>query len=59
MWGENIIQLSGILSVRRPVLAYVDFKKPFKLHKHASILGLGAVLCQEQDGVEKVISYAS
>ena len=40
-------------------MAYTDFKKPFRLHTDASILGLGGVLYQEQDGVEKVISYTS
>ena len=71
MWQENIIQLSEILNVRMlltklkscalatPVLTYADFKKPFKLHTDASILSLRAVLYQEQDGVEEVISYAS
>ena len=33
--------------------------KLFRLHTDASILGLAAVLFQEQDGVEKVISYSS
>ena len=70
MQQENLIQLSGILSVSMlltnlelftstPVLAYVDFKKPVRLHTDASIFSLGAILYQEQDGVEKVISYAS
>ena len=36
-----------------------NFGKPFKLHTDVSVLGLGAVLYQEQDGVKKVISYAS
>ena len=47
------------LCTSTPILACTDFGKPFKLHTDASILGLGAVLYQEPDGVEKVISYAS
>ena len=38
-----------------PILAHADFGKPFKLHTDANVLGLGAVLYQVQDGVEKVI----
>ena len=42
-----------------PILAYANFGKPLKLHTDASVSGLGAVQYQVQDGVEKVISYAS
>ena len=47
------------LCTTTPILAYVDFGKPFKPHTNVSVLGLGAVLYQEQDGVKKVINYAS
>ena len=42
-----------------PILAYANFGKPFKLHTGMSVLSLGAIIYQEQDGVEKVLSYAS
>ena len=42
-----------------PVLAYTDYTKPFLLNIDASGDGLGAVLYQEQDGIERVIAYAS
>ena len=47
------------LCTRTPILAYADFGKPFKLHTDASVQGLEVILYQEQDGVEKVFSYAS
>ena len=47
------------LCTTTPILAYADVGKPFKLHTNASLLGLGAVIYQVQDGVEKVISYTS
>ena len=42
-----------------PVLAYADFTKPFIVTTDASVEGLGAVLYQEQGGLERVIAYAS
>ena len=47
------------LCTTTPILAYADFIKPFKLHTNTSMLGLGAVLYQLHESVEKVISYAS
>ena len=42
-----------------PILAYADYDKEFELQIDASTEGLGAVLCQEQGGQLRVISYAS
>ena len=42
-----------------PVLAYADYRLPFKLHTDASTTGLGAVLYQHQDGQDRVVCYAS
>ena len=41
------------------MLAHADFPKSFIVHTDASLEGLGAVLNQEQDGVEWIIAYAS
>ena len=43
----------------RPVSAYPDFSKPFRLNTDASNLGLGAILGQKQDGKERIICCAS
>ena len=43
----------------RPVSAYHDFSKPFRLYTDASNLGLRAILAQKQDGKEKIICCAS
>ena len=43
-----------------PVLAYANYKKPFRLHTDASDLGLGAVLYhQDENSKNGVIAYAS
>ena len=43
-----------------PVLAYANYKKPFRLNTDASEKGLGTVLYQQQDdGTFRVIAYAS
>ena len=48
------------LCSQTPILAYANYKKPFKLHTDASKNGLGAVLYQRQDdGTDHVIAYAS
>ena len=43
-----------------PILAYANYKKPFRLNMDASERGLGAVLYQQQDDETfRVIAYAS
>jgi hypothetical protein len=42
-----------------PILAHPNFEKPFTIYTDASIKGLGAMLTQNQEGVERVIEYAS
>jgi len=42
-----------------PIMAYPEFAKAFTLHTDASKDGLGAVLYQSQNGVMRVIAYAS
>ena len=48
------------LCTTAPILAYVDFTQPFKLHTDACGSGLGTVLYQtHKDGTDVVIAYAS
>lgn len=42
-----------------PVLPLANPQKPYLLHTNASSVGLGAVLYQEQEGLKRVIAYAS
>lgn len=45
--------------ISAPVLAAPDFSLEFCIQCDASAFGVGSVLTQEQDGVERVIAYAS
>ena len=47
------------LCTEAPILAYADYKKPFKVYTDASEIGLGAVISQVQKDTEHVIAYAS
>ena len=53
---EHLKQLCS----QTPILAYVNYKKPLKLHTNASENGLGAILYQKQDdGTDHIITYAN
>ena len=44
---------------KEPILAFPRFDLPYVLHCDASQDGLGAILYQHQDGLMRVIGYAS
>ena len=59
-WGERqqqAFEKLKIMLTTTPLLAYPDPNKPYRLYTDASQLSVGYVLCQEQEGVEKVICY--
>ena len=43
----------------QPILKMADLSKPFTLQVHASSVGLGAVLLQDEEGKKSPIAYAS
>jgi hypothetical protein len=55
---ESFDKLKSKLS-NNPVLAFPDFNVPFILTTDASTVGLGAILSQVQEGIERPISFAS
>ncbi|KAL2095623.1 hypothetical protein ACEWY4_007771 [Coilia grayii] len=62
LWNAECQRAFDVLKERltcAPVLGFADFTSPFIVETDASGLGLGAVLSQRQDGVTRVISYAS
>uniref|UniRef100_A0A3B3QN89 Gypsy retrotransposon integrase-like protein 1 n=1 Tax=Paramormyrops kingsleyae TaxID=1676925 RepID=A0A3B3QN89_9TELE len=62
LWSEDCQQAFDSLRqslMVSSILAYPNLKSPFILATDGSSLGLGAVLSQVQDGVERVIAFAS
>jgi len=61
-WGpeqQTVFERVKEILCSPPVLAYPNFSLPFELHTDASTKALGAVLYQTQDGMKRVIAYAS
>ena len=61
-WGEEeqiAFDTLKTLCCKAPILAYPNYKLPFILHTDGSLEGLGAVLYQVQNGIKRVIAYAS
>ena len=56
--NDSFIQLKSTLA-KMPMLQYPNYTLPFKVTTDASDDGIGAVLSQEDDGVEKPIQFIS
>ncbi|KAE9290337.1 hypothetical protein PF008_g25635 [Phytophthora fragariae] len=61
-WGDSQKEAFECLKkalTERPLLAYPDFSRPFRLVTYASQVGLDAALTQDQGRGEQPIAYAS
>ena len=59
-WTAECQQAFAQLCGQTPILAYANYKKPFRLHTDTSENRLGAVLYQRQDdGTDCITAYAS
>ena len=56
---DRAFQKMKQLLTKAPILGYPTADDPFVVDTDASLVGVGAVLSQTQDGKEKVISYFS
>ena len=62
LWGESLQQAFEKLKdpcCSTPILGFANYAKPFTVHTDARGDRLGAVLSQEQDGLNRVIAYGS
>lgn len=57
--GQHAFDSLTLKSTSPPILAFADFSKPYFVNIDASKEGLGAVLYQNQGGLDRVIAYAS
>ncbi|EEZ97618.1 Retrovirus-related Pol polyprotein from transposon gypsy-like Protein [Tribolium castaneum] len=55
---EAFLKIKNAL-VSAPILNSPNFSRPFIVQCDASDIGLGALLLQEIDGIEKIVAYAS
>lgn len=51
-------RFKGIL-LNPPILSHPNYQLPFEIHTDASRYGIGAILVQQSEGGERVISYVS
>ena len=62
VWTEDCQQAFDALKLAltsAPVIVFADYRLPFIVETYARDTGLGAVLCQKQDGRHRIIAYAS